>query len=153
MTLLHPAMLLALALGETLSTIACLLLKPDASMLLLGIVATLGGSLLGLCILYTIACAIDLIEGFLHGRPTWPTCERCNADDPTHVRSDSPLIVVMRCNCNRRFVRRGRQCLEVLPGGATRPFRRWHPLRGWLDESGAIPPSVETPYRSKRLDP
>lgn len=101
-----------------------------------------------------LACAASLpllglliasVEGTLSGRPFWPACRSCPRPEYEFVRELGRSVA--RCVCGASYVRHGRQCLHLLPGGATRPFLRWRPLRGWVLEGAANVDHAGAPYR------
>lgn len=103
------------------------------------------GALAGASFLPLILVAAVHIEPTFTGRPYWPPCGDCGGVVDTYERAFGTCLAC--CACGARYTRRGRQCLRVAADGATRPHRRWRPLRGWLDESAPAPGTAETPYR------
>lgn len=119
-----------------------------------------GLALLG-CLAYTVLivallavlsalCAVQTyIASWRTGHPHIPPCEQCGGAEFTcdRERGDD----VWRCRCGQHYARRGLQCLLVLPGGATTPYRRWRPFRRWHDDHTAIAAPVPPPYRGADL--
>lgn len=102
------------------------------------------GAFAGVACLPVLGLIAVQVERALTGRPSWPVCS-CGRDEYgfewIHGRC------VARCECGAAYVRRGRQCLRLLPGGVTRPFMRWRPLRGWTPEDSPESDDPRTPYR------
>lgn len=105
------------------------------------------GTIGGMALLPFLVWLGFLIEPCFTGRPCWPPCRRCG--DADHVIEYTMERFLVRCACGRRYVRRGRQCLIVTPGGGTRPYLRWHLLRGWQDEQTLSAPETHAPYRDE----
>lgn len=93
----------------------------------------------------------EALDALLHGRPHIPPCEPCGSASFTCDRAHG--TVAWTCACGRRYVRHGRQCRQLLPGGATRPYRRWRPLRGWQAERAEIVDPASLPYRGSEPPP
>jgi hypothetical protein len=103
------------------------------------------GALAGVLVLPALALVVVQIEQTLTGRPQWPACRDCAHDGYSFEWAHGHCVA--RCACGAGYVRRGRQCLRLLPGGATRPHMRWRPLWGWVREGGPGAEDPRTPYR------
>ena len=110
-----------------------------------GAVCGVLGALAGLGFFPLLGLAAVHIEPTFTGRPHWPRCSDCGGGD---YRFDWSLgHCLARCACGAGHVRRGRQFLRVLADGATRPYLRWRPLRGWVDDSTPTADEARAPYR------
>lgn len=113
------------------------------------VVAALAGALVGPVVLGALLWAVGVVMSMVEGESYWPVCARCGAR--AFERGWVAGHNAARCACGRVYVRRGRECRELLVGGATRSYMRWRLLRGWRgvdDASGR--PSADSPYRDER---
>lgn len=95
-----------------------------------------------------IGGGVCLIEPFFTGRPEYPRCGRCGAERYKVEWEMRRLIA--HCSCGASYTRRGRQFLIVTAGGGSRPYLRWHLLRGWIAEHGPETAERLAPYRGSR---
>lgn len=103
------------------------------------------GGLVGVMFFPMLALAAVHVAPTFSGRPYWPECRDCRRDAFSHEFVHGRCVA--RCGCGAAYVRRGRQCLRLLPGGATRPYLRWRPLLGWASERASDPAELRAPYR------
>lgn len=119
---------------------------------LFAVVGALVGALAVPAVLITAAYLVIATVSVFTGRPYWPACTACGAAEFTREAVPGPPI--MRCECGQLYVRNGRQCRLALPGGASQPHLRWHPLRGWTrDPNASSTTSADLPYRDDPPDP
>lgn len=103
------------------------------------------GVFAGPLVVLAVLTMCGYIGAWFTGHPQWPPCACCGSTRSTLEWRHGHLCA--RFACGRRYVRRGRQCLQVLPGGASRPYLRWRFLRGWVDDPAPHAPPVAAPYR------
>lgn len=103
------------------------------------------GIFVGPLLIVGLLAACAYIGAWFTGRPHWPACACCGSTRSTPEWAHGHVCV--RFACGRRYVRLGRRCLQVLPGGASRPYLRWHILRGWVDDPAPHAPRIAAPYR------
>ena len=140
MTLLESLVPLALV-GSAIGGASAMILDGMGPMFVL--IGALGAPVGLIAVVRVLCFSISMVTG----RPYWPACTACGAVDFTYEGGTGPSIV--RCACGRRYVRRGRQCRHVLPGGASRPHLRWRPILGWTDAGSTPTPRADRPYRDQ----